>query len=92
MFTSDYRTGGLQNWWGVSDPTLDGLLDKLAGTVEPKARLDASVAAQVHILKNAYAIPVVDVYYPYAMRKEVADVYYPPFSWPSFYQAWIAPR
>jgi hypothetical protein len=33
---------------------------------------------------------LLDVFYPFGMKKSVFDVYYPPFSWPSFYQTWLA--
>jgi peptide/nickel transport system substrate-binding protein len=84
-----YQTGGTNNWWGLSDATLDGYFDTIESALTADARYEAAVNAQVHMLTNAYAVPLIDVFYPFAMRNEVNDVFYPAFSWPSFYQVWI---
>lgn len=85
-----YQSGGTNNWWGLSDATLDGYFDTIESALTAEERYQAAVDAQVHMLENAYAVPLVDVFYPFAMRNEVNDVFYPAFSWPSFYQVWIS--
>ena len=90
MFVNAFRTNGTENWWGVADPALDAILVKVDGAADPKARFDASVEAQKRIVAQGYGLPLLDVFYPFGMKKSVFGVYYPPFSWPSFYQTWLA--
>lgn len=84
-----YESGGTNNWWGLADPELDAYFDVVANSLDADERFDASVQAQVYMIENAYALPILDVFYPFAMRNEVSGVYYPPFSWPSFYQVQV---
>ena len=84
-----YQTGGTNNWWGLSDATLDGYFNTVESSLDADARYQAAVDAQVHMLENVYAVPLIDVFYPFAVRNEVNDIFYPAFSWPSFYQVWI---
>lgn len=81
-----YESDGTNNWWGLADPELDGYFDVVANSLDPSERFEAAIQAQRYMIENAYALPILDVFYPFAMRNEVSGVYYPPFSWPSFYQ------
>lgn len=90
MFVSSFHTKGVENWWGVADPALDAILARVDTAPDPKVRFDASVAAQKLIVAQAYTLPLVDVFYPFGMKKTVSDIHYPPFAWPNFYQTWFA--
>lgn len=81
-----YSSSGTDNWWGLADPVLDEYFDVVARGLDPQERFDASIAAQRLMIEQAYALPILDVYYSFAVRQGISGIYYPAFSWPSFYQ------
>ncbi len=89
LLSNVYMTGGSSNWWGLSDPTLDGYFNTVLQSPDSKKRTQAILDAQVYMLKNVYAAPILDIYYPFGMRSEVNSVFFPLFSWPDFYAVWI---
>lgn len=90
LLTNVYMTGGSSNWWGLSDPTLDGYFATVLQSPDGKKRTQAIMDAQAYMLKNLLAYPILDIYYPFGMKAEVNGVFYPLFSWPDFYAVWIA--
>lgn len=84
-----YASDGTNNWWGLADPALDAHFEVVASGLDPQERFDAAVAAQRYMLEQAYALPILDVFYSFAMRQGVSGIYYPAFSWPSFYQVTV---
>lgn len=86
LLSQIYRSTGTNNWWGLSDPTLDGYFEIVDNGLAPEDRFEAAVDAQRHMIEQAYALPMVDVFYSFASTQDVSGIYFPPFSWPSFYQ------
>lgn len=81
-----YSSGGTDNWWGLADPTLDSYFATVESGLDPQDRYDAVIEAQKYMIQQAYALPLLDVYYSFAVRNGISGIYYPAFSWPSFYQ------
>ena len=55
-----FRTGGSNNFAGISDPELDGLLDKLAKSTDSAEQKQLGRQAQLIILDRVYGFPIVD--------------------------------
>jgi peptide/nickel transport system substrate-binding protein len=54
------HTDGQRNWYNISDPTLDRMLEEQAGILDPDERLEAVHEIQRYALKNVVApIPTV---------------------------------
>lgn len=80
-----YQTGGTGNFWGLSDPELDADFDIVAQSLDDAARFDANIRAQARIMDQAYAVPTVEVVFPFGVQEGVSGIFFPEFSWPSFY-------
>jgi peptide/nickel transport system substrate-binding protein len=55
-----YHSGAAFNWSKVSDPALDGLLDKARGITDPTQRAALYVQAQQRIMELALLVPIRD--------------------------------
>lgn len=49
---AQYHIDGSRNWWNISDPALDDMLDEQAGTVDADARRDQILDIQRYILED----------------------------------------
>ena len=73
----------------IADPELETLLDRVAGTADPEARIAASGAVQDYLLDQAYVIPLFEEPQVYAAAPEVHGFGTESVARPSFAGVWL---
>lgn len=84
QFHSKNRNALLSN-----DAELDSLLEAVASTPDPQARLDASAAAQRYLVDNAYVIPLFEEPQVYGAQNYVHGFGWDSIARPKFYDTWL---
>ncbi|MFV0523470.1 MAG: ABC transporter substrate-binding protein [Acidimicrobiales bacterium] len=70
------HTNGGRNWYNISDPTLDGMLEDQLGILDPDDRADKIKEIQVYALENVMdPIPVWTVLTQWSYSPEVKNFY-----------------
>ncbi len=53
-----YRTGGLNNFYGYSNKTVDGLFDDLQTEVDPAKQLEIQIGVEKELYKDAFGLTI----------------------------------
>lgn len=72
------------------DAELDALLEAVASTADPQARLAANEAAQDYLVDNAYVIPLFEEPQVYGAQTYVEGFGWDTIARPVFYSTWLA--
>lgn len=86
------QKGGLNASATWEDPDLNALLLAIASEPDNGRRLELAADAQVHLLEQAYVIPIFEEPQVFAGAPYVNGVGFEAVARPSFYNTWLAPR
>jgi peptide/nickel transport system substrate-binding protein len=86
------QKGGLNASATWEDPDLNALLLAIASEPDNARRLELAADAQVHLLEQAYVIPIFEEPQVFAGAPYVNGVGFEAVARPSFYNTWLAPR
>lgn len=85
---ANYRTGGLNNFYGYSNTEVDGLLDQLMVELDPAAQQDLLRQIETKLVDDAFGITLFQFPQPTAVSNRLANVSSIPLSPTFFWNYW----